>query len=79
METKYRIELNRNDLGQLLEGLEIRTESWERTFHYLLCGQFPKRGVFIAEECHKPEEAAAIAQHYRSIIADIRSQRKLQE
>lgn len=69
METKYRIELNRNDLGQLLEGLEIRAESWERTSHYLLCG----------EECHKPEEAAAIAQHYRSIIGDIRSQMDAQD
>ncbi len=74
MDRKYLIELDRNDLGQLLEGLEIRAESWERTAHYLLCGEFPADGYFLAEECHQPEEASSIADHYRQIISKIRIQ-----
>lgn len=74
MDKKYIIELDRNDLGQLLEGLEMRAESWERTAHYLLCGVVPEDGFFLAEECHKPEEASDIASHYRRIISKIRNQ-----
>jgi hypothetical protein len=74
MGRKFLIELNHNDLGQLLEGLEMRAESWEQTAHYLLCGELPEDGFFLAEECHNPKEATAIADHYRQIISKIRSQ-----
>ncbi|WAC20400.1 hypothetical protein OVA24_03280 [Luteolibacter sp. SL250] len=70
----YLIELDHNDLGQLLEGLEMRADSWERTAHYLHCGEFPEDGIFLAEECHRPEEATDIASHYREIISKIRDQ-----
>lgn len=34
----YHIELSEDDLGQLLDGLEVRAESWERTAEYLRSG-----------------------------------------
>jgi hypothetical protein len=75
----YCINLSRNDLGQLLEGLDSRAESWERTGNYLMHGDCGGDDFFIAEECHKPHEAFGIAEHYRSIIQQIRTQMKAQE
>ncbi len=79
MPTIYRIELNDLDLGQTLDGLEMRAESWERTADYLRTEKMPDGVFFIIEECSKPEEADAIADHYRSIIRKIRTQMKAQE
>jgi hypothetical protein len=62
------------DLFQLLDGLEVRAESWERTAEYLRTEKMPENEIFIIEECSKPEEAEQIANHYRSIIAKIRAQ-----
>ena len=72
MRKNYTIQLDSLDLGPLLDGLEGRAESWERTAEYLRSGSV--EGDFIVEECHKPEEADDIARHYRSIIATIRTQ-----
>ena len=79
MEKTYYITLGQNDLGQLLEGLESRADSWERTGHYLLNGDSGDSNFFLAEECHKPEEAFGIAEHYRTIIDEIRSQMAKQD
>ena len=79
MADTYCITLGRNDLGQLLDGLELRAESWERTGNYLLHGSAGGDDFFIPEECHKPHEAFGIAEHYRSIIQQIRIQMKAQE
>ena len=68
----YHIEFDELDLGQLLDGLEMRSESWERTAEYLRSGYI--EGGFVVEECSNPEEADGIAAHYRKIIADIRGQ-----
>jgi hypothetical protein len=76
MARTYRIELNDHDLGQLLDGLTIRAESWERTAEYLRSGNVD--GDYIVEECNKPEEADAIATHYRSIIRKIQEQMEAQ-
>ena len=70
----YCIELEDRDLGQLLDGLQMRAESWERTAAYLRTEGTPEGEFFLVEECSKPEEADDIAAHYRSIIAKIRSQ-----
>jgi hypothetical protein len=78
MATTYRIELSSLDLGQLLDGLETRAESWERTAEYLRSETMPEGEFFVVEECSKPEEADDIAEHYRSIIATIRSQMEAQ-
>ena len=79
MALTYRIELNDLDLGQLLDGLETRAESWERTAEYLRTDTTPEGEFFLVEECSKPEEADDIAEHYRSIIRKIQSQMEAQQ
>jgi hypothetical protein len=78
MRKTYLLRLERNDLGQLLDGLEIRAASWERTAEYLRTEQMPAGQFFVVEECSKPEEADDIADHYRSIICKIREQMEAQ-
>ena len=77
MRKSYTIQLDSLDLGQLLDGLELRAESWERTAEYLRSGYIADG--FIVEECNKPEEADHIAAHYRAIIAKIRQQMESQQ
>lgn len=79
MAKTYLIELDDLDLGQALDGLEMRAESWERTANYLRTGKMPNGEFFIVEECHKPEDADDIAKRYRSIIDKIRNQMEVQE
>jgi hypothetical protein len=78
MRTNYMIQLDSLDLGQLLDGLEIRAESWERTAQYLRTEEMPEGEFFVIEECSKPEEADDIAEHYRSIVRKIREQMEAQ-
>jgi hypothetical protein len=73
---KYRIELEANDLGQILDGLEARAEAWEKTAVYHRTSESPPD--FIVEECSDEHEADGIARHYRSIIAKIRKQQEEQ-
>jgi hypothetical protein len=79
MRKQYTIELDSLDLGQLIDGLELRAESWERTADYLRTRYVSSDDPFIAEECSKPEEADGIAEHYRSIVRVIREQMEAQE
>jgi hypothetical protein len=79
MAKTYRIELNDLDLGQVLDGLEIRAASWERTAEYLRTQTMLEGEIFLIEECSKPEEAEDIAAHYRSIIANIQRQMEAQK
>jgi hypothetical protein len=79
MAKSYRIELNDLDIGQLLDGLRLRAESWERTADYLRTETMPAGDIFLTEECSKPEEADAIAEHYRSIITTIERQMEAQK
>ena len=53
----YRIELDEHNLGQLLEGLEIRAESWRRTADCLRTGEMPDGELFLIEKCSDEEEA----------------------
>jgi hypothetical protein len=76
MPKMLRIELNENDLGQLLDGLETRAETWEKTADCHRTGESPPD--FIVEECNDADEADSIASHYRSIIAKIRKQQEEQ-
>lgn len=78
MAKDYRIELDALDLGQLLDGLEARAESWQKTAEYLRAGEMPDDELFIIEECSDAEEANGIAEHYRSIIGKIRQQMEVQ-
>lgn len=76
MNKTYRIELDDFDLGQVLDGLEIRAEAWEKTENYHRAGESPPD--FIVEECDDAEEAKTIAGHYRGIIAKIHEQMEAQ-
>lgn len=73
---KYKIELNDLDLGQVLDGLEVRAHAWEQTANYYRTGESPLDAII--EECRDAEEAEKIAAHYRSIISEIRKQREAQ-
>ena len=76
MARTYHIELDELDLGQLLDGLEVRADAWEKTACYHQTGAAPPD--FIVEECNDAEEAEQIANHYRSIISKIEKQRDAQ-
>jgi hypothetical protein len=78
MRKSYTIQLDDVDVFQLLDGLQIRAESWERTAEYLRTEKMPDGEFFIVEECSKPQEADDIAAHYRSIISKIREQTEAQ-
>ena len=68
---KYKIEFDEFDLGQVLDGLEVRADSWEKTALYHHTGECPND--MIVEDCRDAEEAEKIAAHYRSIINSIRT------
>jgi hypothetical protein len=70
----FRITFDSLDLLQLLDGLALRAESWERTASYLRTEEMPRGEFFVIEECSSPEEAENIAAHYRSIIKKINQQ-----
>lgn len=70
---EFRLTLNADDVGQLLDGLRLRAEAWTKTTDYLESG-FNPDDTFICEECSDPREARQIAQHYERIIAEIEQQ-----
>jgi hypothetical protein len=76
MSKTYLLRLDGHDLGQILDGLEIRAEAWEKTVDYHHTAESPP--VFIVEECNNADEASRIENHYRSIIAKIRKQQEEQ-
>jgi hypothetical protein len=73
---EYYIQLHEFDLGQVLDGLEMRAVSWEKTAIYHRTGESPHD--MVIEECRDAKEADKIAAHYHSIIAKIRKQREAQ-
>lgn len=76
MAKTYLLRLGENDLGQILDGLEVRAAAWEQTADYPRTGASPS-GVLV-EECDDADEAAAIARRYRDIMVNIASQREVQ-
>ena len=73
MNKEFQIKLNSLDLGQLLDGLIARADSWARTAEYLETGSSTDAS-FIIEECDDSEEARQLSNHYSAIISDIREQ-----
>jgi len=69
----FHLKLESNYLGQLLDGLRCRAESWRNTATYLQKGESPEE-FLIVEECRDAEEADGIADHYERIIATIYQQ-----
>lgn len=78
MARTYRIELDEHDLGQLLDGLEIRADSWRRTAEFLRAGEMPDGEFFMIEECSDEDEAEGIAADYDRIIGMVMAQRNSQ-
>lgn len=78
MGTLHTLRLDSNDIGQILDGLRCRADSWRETAAYLETGH-ASRDDFIAEECSDAEEARAIAHHYDRIIASIERQMRAQK
>lgn len=77
MEEEVIIKLSRLDVGQLIDGLQVRLEAWRATQLYLETGEFPS-GDFSIEDATDAEEAEQIADHYERIILSITQQVKLQ-
>jgi hypothetical protein len=69
---EFVIRLNGFDLGQLLDGLEVRAAAWRHTAEYMETGEAPE-GIVI-EECTDAEEARKIAGHYERIIEAVMTQ-----
>ncbi len=63
---EYIIRLNGIDLGQVIDGLEMRATAWLHTAAYLETGEVPDG--FLIEECEDAEEARRIAEHYQRIL-----------
>ena len=77
MKKLFCIKLDESDLGQEVDGLEVRATAWEDTAHYPRTGE-AREQFFLPEECNEPEEASRLATHYRSILRKIRRQAKRQ-
>lgn len=73
MGKEFQIRIDSLDLGQILDGLRSRQESWKNTAIYLRDGFFPD-DAFVCEECSDPDEAERIASHYERIIRSIEQQ-----
>lgn len=73
MGKQLQIRLDSRDLGQLIDGLRARNESWQKTADYLKSG-YVSDDSFICEVCSDASEAAAIARHYSKIISQIERQ-----
>ncbi|MBK8499397.1 MAG: hypothetical protein IPL52_11425 [Flavobacteriales bacterium] len=71
---KFVIRLNAFDLGQLIDGLEVRAQAWRDTASYLETGQLPSPD-FVMEECTGAEEAQKLADHYESILTQVMEQK----
>jgi hypothetical protein len=74
MSKTYLLRLNDSDLGQILEGLQAREESWRKTADYFRSGHNPD-DWFLIEECNSEYEANQIALFYARIIRNLERQR----
>ena len=61
-------------VGQILDGLRIRAESWEHTKIYLSDGIVVDPDNPYIEECNDEAEARQIETLYREIIKEIETQ-----
>ncbi|MGD0085961.1 MAG: hypothetical protein ABSC24_02415 [Verrucomicrobiota bacterium] len=70
----YFLRLGENDLGQIIEGLQAREESWRRTANYLRSG-YNSDDSFVIEECNGEYEANQIALFYERVLRNLERQR----
>lgn len=59
-------------VGQILDALYMRLETWEYTEEYLNTGHAHE--PYCIEECSNPYEAHQIADYYKEIIKSIEKQ-----
>lgn len=62
-------------VGQILDALYMRLETWEYTKEYLNTGHV--REPNLIEECSNPDEARQIADYYKEIIKSIEKQAEI--
>ena len=74
MEKFITLRLTRNDVGQILDGLEQRRIIWQATAEYLESGYTTLSDTI--EECSDSQEAQAIADDYQRVMDAIRKQRE---
>jgi hypothetical protein len=77
MNKSYFLRLGENDLGQIIEGLQAREESWRRTADYFRSGSNLDTS-FVIEECNGEHEANQMALFYARIIRNLERQRNEQ-
>jgi hypothetical protein len=73
MAKTFTITISALDLGQTLDGIRDRMDSWNYTAEYMETGYSPD-DTRMVEECSSAEEARKIADHYSSIISSIEEQ-----
>ena len=73
MEESVTLKLSRLDVGQVMDGLQVRLEAWRGTQMYFESG-FPPSPDFMIEDASDAEEAEQIADHYERILSTIREQ-----
>jgi hypothetical protein len=73
MGKEFHFKLDSVDLGQVLDGLRLRRQSWANTAIYLRDEYFPDDS-FVCEECSDANEAQKIADMYQRIISRIENQ-----
>lgn len=71
-EKKVTLNLDRNDVGQIMDCLCVRRDAWRYTQRYFEEG-FEEAGRVI-EECTDGDEARDIADCYERIIGEIKEQ-----
>src|SRR5438552_18352071 len=70
MGKEFHLKLGGFDLGQILDGLRCRQESWANTAIFLRDGYFPEDS-FACEGCSDAGGAPQVAGHYQRIITVI--------
>ena len=78
MNKTYLLRLDGNDLGQILDGLRAREESWRNTAEYFRTGLSPDDS-FVIEECNGEYEADQLARFYGRIIRLLERQQEQQD
>jgi hypothetical protein len=69
---RFTVTLDSFDIGQLLDGLRIRADSWRKTAEFIESGYADD--TFVCEECNNADEASRIVQHYEGVITEIERQ-----
>jgi hypothetical protein len=64
------VTLDDNDLGQIIEGLASRAESWEATAAFLSPNEIQPESEFV-EDCSSENEARQIGEAYRALISKL--------